>query len=103
MGSKPVQRYKDVDFYITEIEEVYDLLIDIDFSQNIRASTGLQPFTIKAWDKDDDRRDQGPILYVTSECHVRDQHKRQQALIRALTSITFQALERFVALSPQDV
>ena len=96
MGKQPVQRYKDVDLYAAEIEEVYDLRLEFSFEPNIRASSGMQPFSIKAWDKDDDNPEDGPLLYITSECSPLHTYKRSQAIIRALTLLTHQCLELYI-------
>jgi len=95
MGRQQVQRYKDVDIYVKEIEEVYDLTIEFEWGQNVSATTGCIPLVVKAWDMHDIWRNDGPLLYHVAAIPAKSADKRQKAIIRALTEITRQALEAY--------
>lgn len=94
MGRQPVQRYKDVQFYIQEIEEVYDVQLEFEFLPLIRTSVPMQRMTIRAWDKDGVGAEDGPVAYHVAEVPSHATLKQQTAIVRALTDVTYQCLER---------
>lgn len=97
MGKQPLQRYRDIDVYVKEIEEVYDLSLEFQFDQHISAVNGLQWLAIEAYDCHDIWRSEGPLLYHKTQIPAGPAYKRQQGIIRALTSITYQCLELYAS------
>lgn len=95
MSRKPLARYKDSSVYASELEEVYDMNLVIDFDGLVSATTGLITFTIQGYDMHDIWREDGPIVYVHAECSPTNADKREKAIIRALTEIARQCLENY--------
>lgn len=98
MGKYAMTRYKDVDVYAREIEEVYDVDIAFEFIPIVRATGPSHAIVLKVYDKDDSEPETGPLFYVQMECPLKPEYKRQQAIIRALTEVTRQCLERYCTL-----
>lgn len=96
MKKKSTERYKDVDIYVREIEEVYDLSLEFDFTPLVRVGVPSSLMIIKAYDRDDNSRETGPLLYHQCEVPSSNTYKRSQAIIRGLTDITYQALELYI-------
>lgn len=101
MGRAPVQRYKDVDLYVSEIEDVYEVALVFAFTPIARAGIPMARMTIHGYDKDDSSRATGPLLYVAAEVPSNSTYKQQQAIIRALTEITRQCFELACTRSEQ--
>lgn len=95
MSKKSMTRYKDVDTYVQEIEEVYDVSLEFDFTPIVRMGQPMCYLTVKAYDKDDSERSTGPIAYHRCECPTAQTYRREQSIKRALTDITYQCLQSY--------
>lgn len=93
--ARHVERYKDVEVYIREIEDVYDVRLEFEFRPMPSNGQPMCRMIIRCYDKDDDNPSSGPFAYHQAEVPANKTFKQQQAIIRGLTSITYQCLQAY--------
>jgi len=71
------------------------LSLEFVWGTDVSATTGCVRLTVKAYDAGDLWREEGPLLYHQADVPAKGERPRMQAIIRALTEITRQALEAY--------
>lgn len=103
MSRVPQQKSRDVDEYVRQVEDVYDLELELDITPKAGAVPGLMKVVVRAYDRDDDKREEGPLLYAVGEASRKNRDTLSAGIRRVITEVVRQAMELYPIRQGDDV